>query len=304
MADKNLHTISIGMPVYNDKIFLKEALDSLLTQTYSNFIIIISDDCSNDGSKDICLEYQNRDERVKYIRQEVNIGISKNMKYLLDTADTDFFMWAANDDIWHPEFLQTVYNGLINSSNAISAFTPYRFVDQFSKLLIEPPARYTDYSGNLPKIRLKKLIYKFDDGFGYGLFRRNEISNVTFPIWWWVNRKCAYNNIYPSLCYYLTKGDYVLCGNEPMWFNRLKNEDKINHKVPFPNSYIRGTFAYFLRKFNLVWASFNSIIKASGSINLCIEIFPLIFFEWAIKPSYFFLISQTKKFSKKEINFF
>ncbi len=61
--------VSIGMPVYNDKAFLPAALDSLRNQIYQNFELIISDDCSTDGSADICLQAQQMDKRVKYIRK-------------------------------------------------------------------------------------------------------------------------------------------------------------------------------------------------------------------------------------------
>ena len=74
--------ISIGMPVFNDRDFIERSIQSLLNQTFCNFELIISDDCSTDGSQDICLWYANLDSRIKYIRHAKNIGISNNIKFV------------------------------------------------------------------------------------------------------------------------------------------------------------------------------------------------------------------------------
>jgi len=123
-------TVSIGMPVFNDVKFLPKALDSLLSQTFIDFELIISDDCSSDGSQEVCLNYAKLDSRIKYIRQEWNIGISKNMMYLLQTAKGDYFMWAGNDDMWHKDFLSKLVKTLQHSENCVSAFGPYIDIDE------------------------------------------------------------------------------------------------------------------------------------------------------------------------------
>jgi glycosyltransferase involved in cell wall biosynthesis len=295
--------VSIGMPVFNDKKFLCKAVESLISQSFKDFELIMSDDCSTDGSSEICKGYAQRDNRIRYIRQTENIGISRNMKFLLETASGKYFMWAANDDIWDEQFLETLHNGLENNRGAIVAFSPICFIDEDDQIIPEQPARYTDYSGASAYIRLRKLIDVFDDGFGYGLFDREKILRVEFPVWWWINRKTAYNNIYPTLCYYLTKGNYVLCGNRPLWFNRLKEKENIHHKEPFFNSYIRGTFAFSLRKFNLFWVSCKEILRAGGNAGLAFTIFPQIFYKWFFKPSVGNLIRQYKPLREGKLKF-
>ena len=66
--------VSIGMPVYNGAAFLKESLDSLLSQTYGDFELIISDNASTDETESICRSYAAGDPRVRYQRQEENRG--------------------------------------------------------------------------------------------------------------------------------------------------------------------------------------------------------------------------------------
>jgi glycosyltransferase involved in cell wall biosynthesis len=98
--------VSIGMPVYNGEKHIAQALDSLLSQTYRNFELIISDDASADLTREICLEYASRDNRIKYHRQERNLGITENFNYALIAAEGSYFMWAAQDDWWAPTYLE------------------------------------------------------------------------------------------------------------------------------------------------------------------------------------------------------
>ena len=296
--------VSIGMPVYNDKDFLASAIESILNQTYVDFELIISDDCSSDGSSDICSSYARSDYRVSYIRQEKNIGISRNMEFLLSKAVGTYFMWAANDDLWDCEFVDILVKALEDRSEVISAFVPMHFIDEKGDVLTHPAPRHTDYSGTDSKVRLKKLIYTFDDSFGYGMFRRDQILDVEFPIWWWPNARCPYNNIYPTLCYYLSKGDFVLVGSRPMWFNRLKNRENVHHKVPFKNSLLLGLLALSMRKLNLVICSAKMILKGSdGNIVLLTPILPSMIYKWFLIPCWEELKISLLQLKKGEIRF-
>tara|TARA_B100000953_G_scaffold299311_1_gene298796 strand:+ start:169 stop:1101 length:933 start_codon:yes stop_codon:yes gene_type:complete len=99
--------VSIGMPVYNtDEKFLYTALDCLLKQSYSNFELIISDDCSTDSTSRICREYAKKDSRINYIRQEKNMGALPNFNFVLEQAKSKYFMWAEVDDKWKPDFIE------------------------------------------------------------------------------------------------------------------------------------------------------------------------------------------------------
>jgi glycosyltransferase involved in cell wall biosynthesis len=66
--------LTIGLPVYNGQNYLSESLDSLLAQTYPDLELIISDNASVDGTEAICRDYAARDGRIRYVRQQANIG--------------------------------------------------------------------------------------------------------------------------------------------------------------------------------------------------------------------------------------
>jgi glycosyltransferase involved in cell wall biosynthesis len=98
--NKNNPAMSIGMPVYNGDRYIREALDSLLNQTFSDFELIISDNSSTDETQNICKAYVLRDARIKYFRQLKNIGAINNFNYVLNEAVGQYFMWASADDVW------------------------------------------------------------------------------------------------------------------------------------------------------------------------------------------------------------
>ena len=98
--------VSIGMPVFNSEFKIKKALDSLLTQSFSNFEIIISDNCSKDNTMIICEDYKSKDYRIKYFRQSKNIGAFSNFEFVLNKAKSKYFMWASDDDFWLPKFIE------------------------------------------------------------------------------------------------------------------------------------------------------------------------------------------------------
>ncbi len=94
-----LPTISVIMPVYNGELFLKEALESLLNQTYEDFELIVIDDASTDRSKEIALSYQNSNSRVKVISNKFEKGLPGALNTGLSVASGKYIARADADDI-------------------------------------------------------------------------------------------------------------------------------------------------------------------------------------------------------------
>lgn len=287
MIEKNMDIIqtpiiTIGLPVYNDVDFIEESLISILNQTISEFKLIISDDGSTDGSEAICLKYAEKDNRIKYIRQPKNIGISKNMEFLLKQATTKYFMWAGDDDLLHPQFIEKLIQAHQNN-NIVSAFGTCAFIDENGcKIGNNIDFNYSNPNQNK---RLKFFIKHASDYFGYGIFITEEIRNVEFPIWWYPNNKCAYNNIYPTLCYYLAKGNYShVYSDEPLMLKRQKTEQKTNHLITYSGNGIKETYAFIIRRFNLVVFSSKMICKASNS-GIAFRHFFALSYYWFIVSS-------------------
>jgi len=119
--------VTIGMPVYNGEKFIKNALDSILSQTYTNFELIISDNASTDSTQDICLEYVKNDKRIQYYKQTKNIGIYHNFKFVLLKSNSKYFQWAATDDLWHSTFLEKNITFLENNENYVGSISEIKF---------------------------------------------------------------------------------------------------------------------------------------------------------------------------------
>ena len=98
--------VSIGVPVYNGEKYIRKNIEALLDQTYKDFEIIISDNCSSDNTYKICEDYLKKDSRIKLIHQTSNLGMVKNFSFVLKQAKGEYFMWSAVDDIISPEFIE------------------------------------------------------------------------------------------------------------------------------------------------------------------------------------------------------
>lgn len=97
--------VSVGLPVYNGEKYVRQALDSLLDQDFDEFEIVICDNASTDGTEGICRAYAARDQRIRYFRNETNIGASPNYNRTFELARGQYFKWCAHDDRCHRSFL-------------------------------------------------------------------------------------------------------------------------------------------------------------------------------------------------------
>ena len=104
--NQNNAKITIGVPVFNGETSIRRSLDSVLSQTFLDFELIISDNGSTDTTPLICREYEKNDKRIRYIRNEKNMGGTWNYKFLLNEANTKYFVWLSVDDYWDPTFLE------------------------------------------------------------------------------------------------------------------------------------------------------------------------------------------------------
>jgi glycosyltransferase involved in cell wall biosynthesis len=92
--------------VFNGENFLAEALDAILAQTYQDFELIISDNASTDDTEAICRDYMSRDNRIRYYRNDRNIGPNANFCRVFELSTRQYFKWACHDDMIAPTYLE------------------------------------------------------------------------------------------------------------------------------------------------------------------------------------------------------
>lgn len=104
--------VCIGMPVFNGEAWLAQAMNSLLSQTFRDFELIISDNGSTDRTPAICQEYLSQDSRIRYFREEINRGLVWNWNRVFELSNAKYFKWSACDDVYHPRFLERCVEAL------------------------------------------------------------------------------------------------------------------------------------------------------------------------------------------------
>ena len=100
--------ISVIIPVYNVAPYLRECLDSVLAQTFTDWELLVVDDGSNDSTEDILKEYLERDDslRIRYIKKEQNSGASDTRNVGVNAAQTEWIAFLDSDDLWAPDKLE------------------------------------------------------------------------------------------------------------------------------------------------------------------------------------------------------
>ncbi len=127
--------VSLGVPVYNTERFIAGALDSLLAQTFADFELIISDNASTDGTREICESYAARDSRIRYIRQSENIGLPRNWNAVVHAASGEFFKWASASDYCAPTMVERCVAALRADDSAVLCYGKTQMMDESGKLL-------------------------------------------------------------------------------------------------------------------------------------------------------------------------
>lgn len=121
--------VSIGMPVYNGEKYLTAALDCLLSQTFTDFELVISDNASTDRTESICREYAARDPRVRYFRNELNTGGSANFNRVLELASSEYFKWACHDDLHAPGYFEQCVEVLDRDTSIVLCHSKTSYID-------------------------------------------------------------------------------------------------------------------------------------------------------------------------------
>ena len=95
-----MEKIDILMATYNGEKYIKEQIESILNQTFTNFNLLICDDSSTDNTVAILEEYASKDSRIKIFKNKTNQGIIRNFENLLNKVTCKYYMLADQDDVW------------------------------------------------------------------------------------------------------------------------------------------------------------------------------------------------------------
>jgi glycosyltransferase involved in cell wall biosynthesis len=115
--------VSIGIAVWNGEAFLAETLESILMQNYRNIEVIILDNISIDRTSEICREFARRDNRVKYILDDVQRDVIEAQRKVVHLATGDYIMLACDDDWYAPEYIEMLLPRVMANSSIGLAYS-------------------------------------------------------------------------------------------------------------------------------------------------------------------------------------
>lgn len=228
--EKNL--VSIITPMYNAERFVEKTIKSVLNQTYSNWEMLIVDDCSTDNSANIVKSYAQRDSRIKYLKSDSNKGVSNARNIALANAKGQYIAFLDSDDMWHESKLEKQVSFMKKNNHTIT-FTAYELIDEEDNKLNKTIniSERVDYNNLLKSNSLGCLTVVIDRSRIDFDIRMSGVRHEDYALWLSI-LKCgnvAYG-INEVLAIY-RKSNSSLSGNKvksAMWtWNIYKNVEKL-----------------------------------------------------------------------------
>lgn len=252
-----MKTVSVVMCTYNGEVFLREQLDSIVTQTHPIHELIIQDDCSTDHTAEIVTEYAQRYPYIRFHRNTQNLGFNRNFQDALSKATGDFVAIADQDDIWYPEKIQKQAETIGGHDICISAYhtgSTYRTDGSMQTVT--------------PCYELSYLLF-YDSTPGHSMLIRRDFLQDVFAQWdghivydWWL-----------SVNAHLGRG--IVCVDRPLNWHRPHNasamtrlkERYASHIPPKPTwqPYVYGIRKYREQQLLPTWKFFYGYIERRTS---------------------------------------
>lgn len=177
--------LSIGLAVRNGGQLVERCIESILSQDFTDFELVVCDNLSDDGTIERLERYACVDARVRFSVNEVNVGAHNNMRRVLDTSRGTFFRWISHDDWLEPGYISTCVRALESQPEAIGVTT------WFTIHTPNGSVRFDEFQGEFPDSpdparRFERMLWFFHAGDAkydpmYGVFRRDRLARTVFP---------------------------------------------------------------------------------------------------------------------------
>jgi glycosyltransferase involved in cell wall biosynthesis len=169
--------ISIGLPVFNGEEYLSQAIESVLAQTFTDLELVLSDNASTDRTEEICREFAGRDPRVRYSRNDRNLGAAPNYNRAFALSSGSYFKWAAHDDTLDPAYLETCWRRLDAEPDAVLCQSLIHYIDSEGRTLGTYDSRILGSDAGEPSTRFAAVILRpHPCNEFFGLIRRSALE--------------------------------------------------------------------------------------------------------------------------------
>lgn len=206
--------VSIITPLYNSEKYIAETIESVLDQTYSNWEMIIVDDCSRDNGIKIVEEYQKKDKRIQLYKNEINKGVSYTRNRAIDLSKGKYIAFLDSDDLWKKEKLKKQIK-FMEENDVILSYTAYEKINEDGsnrgKIMVPD------------KLDYKELLKNCLIGFLTAVYRKKELEKFKF-----VNSKAEDYIFWLGI---LKKIDYAYGVNEILGSYRVLTNSRSSNKI-------------------------------------------------------------------------
>ena len=279
--------MSIGIPTYNRPDGLRQLLECFINNSYKNLQIIISDNNSEiPDVRKVAEEYAFRDKRINYYRQNINIGAISNFQFVLEKAEGEYFMWAADDDLFSLNYIESNLNMIQSNDCFIGSFG--RIINSVSEQTNENEINKYNYINRYRRIRKQLRNPAYNICF-YSLFKTSVIRKINLLEfnyyafdWFMIAYLLRFGIIANTTDSNVNKGDEGLSSDQFFLINYFYRDSWLRY---FP--FVKPAIKYFTKDF------------FSAFINLDILFYYNLYyanFAWdKYKPGRFQLIRRVNK---------
>jgi len=177
MSAKSSPKVSIGLPVYNGENFVRQAIESILAQTFEDFELIISDNASTDRTGEICRTFAAQDQRIRYTRNVENIGLTRNYNQVFTLSSGEYFKWNDHDDMCGQAFLMRCVQALDENPSVVLAYTRALTIDTTGQPIKEWEPR-PELTSSEVEIRFRRALKQEETFPQQGLIRTEVLTKT------------------------------------------------------------------------------------------------------------------------------
>jgi glycosyltransferase involved in cell wall biosynthesis len=176
--------VIIGSPLFNHAKDFPEAIESILSQTFTDFALVMVDDCSTDETPAIACEYEALDSRVSYQCNEQRFGLIGNSHQAFNAArarypDAEYFAWASDHDLWHPRWLQQLVAAMDAHPEVVLTYPLNRRIGAAGEVLKRRPWAFDTFGETNRWVRMRRGIIDMSAGnMVYGLYRISALERA------------------------------------------------------------------------------------------------------------------------------
>lgn len=213
----NSKLVSIIMPSYNSCEFIRFSIDAIINQSYTNWELLITDDCSSDSTYEILEEYSSLDSRIKIFKLDSNCGAAVARNFSISQAEGDYIAFCDSDDLWIKNKLKLQVK-FMSSNSYVFSYSSYAKIKEDG----------TEYDGDRlvkvpPKICKKDLLKTCSIGCLTAMYDSSKIGKIYMPL---VRKR----QDYALWLKILDKVDYAYGIEECLCFYRVRSNSISSNK--------------------------------------------------------------------------